>query len=68
MGSYGWMQDDGCPYYDKQGNFLGYVGSCFDITQKKQLLDSLENSQAELKDAYLRLNETIKSGNIGLWE
>ncbi|MDC0603565.1 ATP-binding protein [Aliiglaciecola sp.] len=62
------MQDDGCPYYDKQGNFLGYVGSCFDITQKKQLLDSLENSQAELKDAYLRLNETIKSGNIGLWE
>jgi len=34
-GQYRWILDSGMPYYDAEGNFLGYKGVCFDITQRK---------------------------------
>lgn len=36
-GTYRWIQDDGCPNYDGQGNFLGYIGYCLDITVLKNV-------------------------------
>jgi PAS domain S-box-containing protein len=30
-----WVIDRGIPYYDPQGHFLGYLGSCLDITEVK---------------------------------
>ncbi|SMP66905.1 PAS domain S-box-containing protein [Desulfonatronum zhilinae] len=35
-GEYRWIQDDGTPRYDAQGNFLGYIGHCLDIMDRKQ--------------------------------
>jgi len=35
-GGYRWLQDDGCPRYDHLGGFLGYLGYCLDITERKQ--------------------------------
>jgi PAS domain S-box-containing protein len=40
-GEYRWISDDGCPRYDSQGNFTGYIGYCFDITERKQTEDVL---------------------------
>ena len=31
-GEYRWITDNGLPRYDAQGNFLGYIGACVDIT------------------------------------
>lgn len=36
-GQYRWVADSGVPRYDAQGNFLGYIGSCVDVTDKKTL-------------------------------
>src|SRR5262245_56981927 len=35
-GVYRWAIDAGRPHFDKAGVFLGYVGSVFDITERKQ--------------------------------
>ncbi len=31
-GKYRWLADHGVPLVDEQGNFTGYIGSCFDVT------------------------------------
>lgn len=31
-GEYRWIQDDGCPRYGEEGQFLGYIGYCLDVT------------------------------------
>ena len=50
-GEYRWLQDKGVPRYDEQGVFLGYIGSCFDITERKQLVELLRESQALAEQA-----------------
>lgn len=35
-GQYRWMLDSSYPRFDEHGAFLGYVGSCLDITERKQ--------------------------------
>jgi len=34
-GEYRWLQDEGCPRYDSKGEFIGYIGYCIDITERK---------------------------------
>ena len=48
-GEYRWLLDKGVPRYDEQGVFLGYIGSCFDITERKQLNDQLRISESMKK-------------------
>ncbi len=33
-GQYRWINDRGTPIYDDKKNFIGYIGSCLDITEK----------------------------------
>ena len=44
-GEYRWIQDAGSPRYDSQGNFLGYIGHCLDITERKSLQEQLRQAQ-----------------------
>lgn len=55
-GEYRWLNDIGRPFFDLEGNFAGYIGSCYDITeakssqeQKNQLLQELQRSNQELE-------------------
>ncbi len=41
-GEYRWMQDDGTPRYNSDGEFIGYIGHCFDITERKHTEEKLE--------------------------
>jgi diguanylate cyclase (GGDEF)-like protein/PAS domain S-box-containing protein len=34
-GEYRWLLDHGVPLYDEHDTFLGYIGSCIDITRRK---------------------------------
>ena len=36
-GEYRWMLDHGVPRFSPGGDFLGYVGSCIDITERKEM-------------------------------
>ncbi len=33
-GEYRWINDRGVPFYDKTGKFIGFIGSCMDVTEK----------------------------------
>jgi PAS domain S-box-containing protein len=38
-GEYRWVLDNGGPRFAPDGTFLGYIGSCIDITERKQAQD-----------------------------
>ena len=38
-GEYRWVLDNGAPRFASDGTFLGYIGSCIDITERKQAQD-----------------------------
>ena len=38
---YRWILDSGSPRYDAKGNFLGYIGHCLDITDRRQAEEEL---------------------------
>ncbi len=44
---YRWFVDTGVPRFDDRGNFLGYIGSCFDITEQKA-------ADAEMRELVVR--------------
>jgi PAS domain S-box-containing protein len=47
-GQYRWVMDHGVPRYDAQRNFLGYIGSCVDVTAQKQAEADLQETRREL--------------------
>ena len=48
-GEYRWILDSGVPIYDAKKNFIGYIGSCIDITDRKTTEDELKRSNADLQ-------------------
>ncbi len=55
-GEYRWILDEGCPRYDRNNEFAGYIGHCLDITRRKQEEDKLH----EQKMKFRRLFENIR--------
>src|SRR4030067_1151708 len=51
-GTYGWIADTGTPRFDEHGIFLGYIGYCWDITERKQAEELLHKSFEEIEDLY----------------
>jgi PAS domain S-box-containing protein len=54
-GSYRWIIDEGTPRYGVKGEFLGYIGTCIDITERKKAEQDVLSSQIELRNLYERL-------------
>ena len=52
-GQYRWVQDDGTPRYDHQGNFLGFIGHCLEITDRKR-------AEAEIQRNATRLGSLVR--------
>jgi PAS domain S-box-containing protein len=50
-GRYRWIDDRGAPYYDDRGTFLGYLGSCLDVTERVELEGALEQQRAVAEEA-----------------
>jgi len=47
-GEYRWVLDIGTPRYDSTEQFLGYIGCCFDITDRRQAEQALGEAHAEI--------------------
>ena len=47
-GEYRWMTDSAAPRFGSQGEFLGYIGSLIDITERKRAEQSLEQLTGRL--------------------
>ena len=50
-GEYRWVVDYGVPRFESDGTFLGYVGSCIDITDRKTSEESLHTLSGRLISA-----------------
>jgi PAS domain S-box-containing protein len=48
-GEYRWMLNAGRPYRNLDGNFAGFVGSCYDITPRKRSEEETRSANAELE-------------------
>jgi PAS domain S-box-containing protein len=55
-GEYRWVLDSGTPRFDTAGAFVGYIGSCLDITERRQ---------AEL-DHQVQSTELARVGRVAL--
>jgi len=60
-GEYRWLQDEGTPRYNSGGAFLGYIGHCLDITDRKQA--------EEMRVKYQRsMTLATEATGVGIWE
>jgi PAS domain S-box-containing protein len=48
-GEYCWVVDHGVPRFEADGAFLGYIGSCLDVTERKRAQDALEQERSFLR-------------------
>jgi PAS domain S-box-containing protein len=63
-GEYRWILDIGRPFNDAHGAFAGFIGTCFDLTEKKELENALTqaNDALEASNRALRENEQMFKG------
>ncbi len=50
-GEYGWILDLGNPRFDSEGNFRGYIGYCYDITDRKHAEEEKRILSTQLQQA-----------------
>ncbi|NJA04775.1 PAS domain S-box protein [Methylococcaceae bacterium WWC4] len=65
QGNYRWVTDSGKPRFDTQGRFLGYIGSCVDITDRHLTED--QNKRFAFTDPLTKLaNRRLLSDHLEL--
>src|SRR5262249_45824805 len=47
-GDYRWVLDVGTPRYGADGDFIGYIGSSIDITERKHAVKALRERESQL--------------------
>ena len=57
QGEYRWLLDRGVPHFGPDGELVGYIGSCVDLTERKKTEDALEDKYDELRRAQGDLRE-----------
>lgn len=57
-GTYHWLLDCGNPFYSSAGEFAGYIGSCYDIQDRKTAEELLNDANAELQERIQDLTES----------
>jgi diguanylate cyclase (GGDEF)-like protein/PAS domain S-box-containing protein len=63
-GVYRWMAEHGAPRYNEQGVFLGFIGTCVDITERKQAEEQLNLSASVFTHAREGIMITAADGAI----
>ena len=58
-GEYRWLLDTGVPRFADDGSFLGYIGSCVDITDNKEAQINIEKTSSLLQATLESSNEAI---------
>jgi PAS domain S-box-containing protein len=70
-GAYRWVIDTGTPRFSSAGKFLGYIGSCVDITDRKESEAAVVEAHEQLVIAHeevSRLKNQLQEENIYLQE
>jgi PAS domain S-box-containing protein len=59
-GEYRWLLDNGVPLYGADAEFCGYIGSCIDITERRQ-------AEGSVAAAYRHVQLAMSAGRMGAW-
>jgi PAS domain S-box-containing protein len=65
-GEYAWVLDTGVPRFAHDGTFLGYIGSCVDITERREAEAELRTSQRPHLAKALGSKQTSRCGCTAL--
>lgn len=66
-GEYRWIVDDGTPRYDDDGNFIGFIGHCLDITDQVRAEEARRESDERYRVLYHLLADAEKTIRMGSW-
>ena len=59
-GEYRWVFDTGVPFFNPDGSFAGYIGTCVDITERRHAEDAMRRKEMELR-------ESQRLAGVGSW-
>ncbi len=60
-GKYRWLLDNGVPRFAPDGVFSGYIGSCIDITDRKQIEEELRKSDRRKEEFLAVLSHELRN-------
>jgi two-component sensor histidine kinase len=60
-GQYGWLHAKGVPRLLQSGEFVGYIGSCIDLTERKDLEDRLRKAVKEKESLLREVHHRVKN-------
>ncbi len=65
-GEYRWVLDTGVPRFESSGGFAGYIGSCVDITENKQIEQLLRKARDEADVTLRQRTAELEAANQAL--
>jgi len=65
-GEYRWIIDKGNPIFDLNNNFIGYLGSCIDITERKKAEEEIKILNSELESRIKIRTKELEELNLKL--
>jgi PAS domain S-box-containing protein len=66
-GNYRWLLDHGIPRISAGGDFLGYIGSCIDITERREIEEALRESESRFRQLAESLPQLVWTSRADGW-
>ena len=63
-GAYRWIDDTGIPRFARDGTFLGYIGSCIDIHEYREIQSELRRRLLEIAELNRQADAAILAASI----
>jgi PAS domain S-box-containing protein len=63
-GQYRWLDEAAAPSFDSEGRFLGYVGSCVDVTDRRAAETALRSGEARIRALVDSLPQLLWSNRV----
>jgi len=60
-GAYRWIVDTGVPRFEPDGTLSGYIGSCIDLTERKEMEDELRKALKEKESLLREVHHRVKN-------